>query len=79
MPDSLGRPTRSDIPDELVLRLVANGSGALRITTYLYPWPRKLVVAKVLSMVDRGLLDYGVMPERPWLTDEGRTRLEEAS
>jgi hypothetical protein len=30
-------------------------------------------------MVERGLLDYGVMPERPWLTDEGRTRLEEAS
>lgn len=38
-------------------------------------YPPKLIRSAIERDCRRGLLDYGVAAERPWLTEKGRMRL----
>ena len=60
---------RKDIPDSLILQAVEDG------TIWDLPFPAKLISAKVMHLSDRGLVEYGVSINYPWLTEEGRSAL----
>jgi hypothetical protein len=79
MPDAQGRPTRSDISDAVMLRAVVRAEqDGVRVTTHLSgTWPAKVVEAKVRRLIERGLLECGVTPLRPWLTQRGYAFLKE--
>ena len=54
---------------------LATFRGLRDVPGHLPQYPRKVVMARVMQLVDKGLLDYGVCPEQAFLTDKGRLEL----
>lgn len=69
---------RADIDDAAVLALVGNAVDVAELMVER-GIPYKLALAKLEHLSDRGLIDYGVVLNRPWLTDAGRALLAEAT
>lgn len=76
--DQHGRPTIADIPDATALRAVLSYTRDHHHDA-LWPyerdgmerWPRKLALAKLQSLADRGLIECGVSLRSGWLTPAG--------
>lgn len=60
---------RADVPDGLVIELVRQRVDVIEglMTRGI---PRKVALAKVEHMCDRGLLDYGVCPNQAWVNED---------
>lgn len=72
---------RSDLDTVTVLRIIAGkGAGGEKVTGLIadaYPEAHpKVILAKLEHLAHLGLIEYGVVITRPWLTDAGRARVE---
>lgn len=75
---------RSDLDTVTVLRIIdGKGEPGAKVTDLIvaaYPdAPSKLILAKLDQLARQGLIEYGVVITRPWLTDAGRARMETAA
>lgn len=71
---------RSDLDTVTVLRIIdGKGEPGAKVTGLIaaaYPQaPAKLILSKLEQLAGQGLIEYGVVITRPWLTDEGRQML----
>lgn len=74
-----GRPQLKDLPSDVEMLRIMDSFGRSRCRWSKHElvrgFPEKLLYAKAMRMVDRGLIDYGVSVWRPWLTNKGSDRL----
>lgn len=69
------RAKRSDVRTGLLLAAVYRyGMDAFEKLCAI--WPRKVVLAAIERDTRRGLLSWGVCPQRPFLTEQGETYLK---
>jgi len=71
---------RSDLDTVTVLRAIADqeypGAKVTDLIAAKYPGaPPKLILAKLDQLAGQGLIEYGVVITRPWLTGAGRQML----
>jgi hypothetical protein len=73
------RPQCKDIPDEVILKACDDFFAAMRGDARIAQtpdealadrWPPKLILAKMESMVRRGLLEYGVSLRTAWRKEQ---------
>lgn len=72
---SARRPKRSDVQTRILLAAVAR-YGMDTFDNLCTIWPPKVVLAAIERDTRRGLLSWGVCPQRPFLTSEGETYLK---
>jgi hypothetical protein len=75
---------RSDLDTVTVLRIIGdNDTPGGKVTgpvAVRYPdAPEKLILAKLDQLAGQGLIEYGTVITRCWLTDAGRQKLAEES
>jgi len=66
---------RSDIPVDEVLQAIRDHPAGTHIPRLFPQFPAKLMEKRLEQMSDRGLIDWGVVITRPWLTRAGETEL----
>jgi hypothetical protein len=69
---------RADLPLIDVLRAIDQSPSAAHVPSLFPQFPYKIVMARLMQMEDKGLIDYGVVITRPWLTGKGSALLRDS-
>jgi hypothetical protein len=66
---------RSDVPVDAVLRAIRDYPAGTHIPRLFPQFPQKLTEKRLEQLCDQGLIDFGVVITRPWLTSAGKERI----